>query len=162
MREGLRFVWGWPGLTIVLAMAALLNFFGVPCLSFIPLLVTTRFEMGALELGWLQTVSGIGLLSGGLLLSTWGGFRSRVATMFAALALHHFGGRKAKTWIEGVNRRLMQKQLRDVPAAGSWAAASRFSSHGGPLYETAFSLLTLQVADERLSVFKPAGRIEEP
>jgi hypothetical protein len=53
MREGLRFVWDWPGLTIVLVMAALLNLFGVPCLSFIPLLVTNHFQMGALELGWL-------------------------------------------------------------------------------------------------------------
>jgi DHA3 family macrolide efflux protein-like MFS transporter len=91
MREGLRFVWGWPGLTIVLAMAAPLNFFGVPCLSFIPLLVTNHFQMGALELGWLETVAGVGLLGGGLLLSTWGGFRSRVVTMFAALALQGFG-----------------------------------------------------------------------
>jgi DHA3 family macrolide efflux protein-like MFS transporter len=89
--EGLRFVWGWPGLTIILVMAALLNFFGVPCLSFVPLLVTNHFRMGALELGWLQTVSGVGLLGGGLLLSIWGGFRSRVVTMFAALALQGCG-----------------------------------------------------------------------
>jgi DHA3 family macrolide efflux protein-like MFS transporter len=91
MREGLRFVWGWPGLTIVLVMAALLNFFGVPSLSFVPLLVTNHFGMGALQLGWLETVAGIGLLGGGLLLSTWGGFRSRVVTMFAALALEGCG-----------------------------------------------------------------------
>jgi DHA3 family macrolide efflux protein-like MFS transporter len=91
MRDGLRFVWGWPGLTIVLVMAALLNFFGVPSLSFIPLLVTNHFDLGPLELGWLQTVSGAGLLGGGLLLSTWGGFRSRVATLLAALALEGCG-----------------------------------------------------------------------
>lgn len=91
MREGLRFVWGWPGLTIIIVMAALLNFFGVPCLSFIPLLVTDHFQMGALELGWLQTVSGVGLLCGGLLLSAWGGFRNRIGTALAALALQGLG-----------------------------------------------------------------------
>jgi DHA3 family macrolide efflux protein-like MFS transporter len=47
--------------------------------------------MGALELGWLQAAAGIGLLSGGLLLSAWGGFRSRIATMLAALALQGCG-----------------------------------------------------------------------
>lgn len=91
MREGVRFVWGWPGLLIVVAMAALLNLVGVPCLSFVPLLVTRHFDLGVLELGWLQTVAGIGLLGGGLLLSTWGGLRSRVATMLIALALQGLG-----------------------------------------------------------------------
>jgi DHA3 family macrolide efflux protein-like MFS transporter len=91
MRWGLRFVCRWPGLTIVVLIAALLNFFGVPCLSFIPLIVTDHFRMGALELGWLQTASGIGLLCGGLLLSAWGGFRSRMGTALAALALQAVG-----------------------------------------------------------------------
>ncbi len=91
MREGVRFVWDWPGLLIVVAMAALLNLVGVPCLSFVPLLVTRHFQFGALELGWLQTAAGIGLLGGGLLLSTWGGLRSRIATMLIALALQGVG-----------------------------------------------------------------------
>jgi len=91
LRSGLRFVWGWPGLTIVVVMAALLNFFGVPCSSFVPLLVTQHLREGALALGTLQAASGIGLLGGGLLLSAWGGFRSRIATMLAALALQGCG-----------------------------------------------------------------------
>jgi len=91
MREGLRFVWGWPGLTIILALAATLNFFGVPALSFMPLLVTNHFQMGALELGWLQTAVGIGVLGGGLLLSAWGGGRSRVMAMLSALVLQGVG-----------------------------------------------------------------------
>ncbi|MBN2003654.1 MAG: MFS transporter [Anaerolineae bacterium] len=91
MREGLRFVWGWPGLTIILALAATLNFFGVPTLSFMPLLVTNHFQMGALELGWLQTAVGVGVLGGGLLLSAWGGGRSRVVTMLSALVVQGVG-----------------------------------------------------------------------
>ena len=91
MRAGLRFVWGWPGLLIILALATVLNFFGVPSLSFIPLLVTNHFQMGALELGWLETAVGVGVLSGGLLLSTWGGGRSRVVTMLGALVVQGIG-----------------------------------------------------------------------
>ncbi|MBN2391254.1 MAG: MFS transporter [Anaerolineae bacterium] len=91
MREGLRFVWGWPGLLIILTLAAMLNFFGVPTLSFMPLLVTNHFQMGALELGWLQTAVGVGVLGGGLLLSTWGGGRSRVVTMLGALTVQGVG-----------------------------------------------------------------------
>jgi DHA3 family macrolide efflux protein-like MFS transporter len=91
MREGLSFVWGWPGLTVIVVMAALLNLFGVPCLSFIPLLVTDHLKMGALGLGWLQTISAVGLLCGGLLLSAWGGFQSRIVTAFLALAMQGIG-----------------------------------------------------------------------
>ncbi|HOU13643.1 MAG TPA: MFS transporter [Anaerolineae bacterium] len=91
MREGWRFVWGWPGLLIILALAATLNFFGVPALSFMPLLVTNHFQLGALELGWLQTAVGIGVVGGGLALSAWGGGRSRIVTMLSALVVQGVG-----------------------------------------------------------------------
>jgi len=48
----------------------------------LPLLVTKHFEAGALELGWLQSASGAGLIAGGLVLSIWGGFKRKVVTMY--------------------------------------------------------------------------------
>ncbi len=80
LREGLRFVRGWPGLLIVMAMAAIINFMGIPTRSFIPLLVTQHFGLGVLHLGWMQTASGVGIICGGLALAAWGGFRRRIIT----------------------------------------------------------------------------------
>jgi len=87
MKAGLCFMLGWPGLLILVVAASSLNILMVPAMSLMPLLVTRHFGLGALELGWLETVIGIGMLGGGLLLSLWGGFRSRIATILAATVL---------------------------------------------------------------------------
>jgi len=80
LREGFRYVWGWPGLLGLLAMAAVLNFLLIPAFSLTPILVTRHFGGGALQLGWLDSAWGIGAVAGGLLLSVWGGFRRRMVT----------------------------------------------------------------------------------
>ena len=62
-----------------------------PVFSFMPLLVTERFNGGALELGWLSSSFGIGMLGGGLLLSVWGGFRRHMATSVTGTWTMGFG-----------------------------------------------------------------------
>ena len=86
-RTGLRYVAGWPGLMIILAMAMLINFVVNPAFSLMPLLVTGHFGGGALQLGWLQSAWGVGMLVGGLLLSVWGGFRRRIYTSMMGLVV---------------------------------------------------------------------------
>jgi DHA3 family macrolide efflux protein-like MFS transporter len=86
-RAGLRYVWGWPGLMAILVMAMIINFVVNPAFSLMPLLVTEHFGGGALQLGWLQSGWGIGMLLGGLILSVWGGFRRRVYTSLVGLVL---------------------------------------------------------------------------
>jgi hypothetical protein len=51
-----------------------------PAGALMPLLVTKYFERGALDLGGLESVFGIGMIGGGILLSTWGGFRRKIVT----------------------------------------------------------------------------------
>ncbi len=80
MREGLRYVRAWPGLLILILVAMALNFVLVPSGSLMPLLVTEHFRGGALQLGWLESAMGIGVVSGGILLGAWGGFKRRVLT----------------------------------------------------------------------------------
>ncbi len=80
LRAGLRYVAGWPGLLAILVMAMLLNFIINPAFALMPILVTKHFGRGALELGWLEAAWGIGMVTGGLTLSAWGGFRKRVVT----------------------------------------------------------------------------------
>ena len=80
VRQGLRYVWGWPGLFAILVMSTVGNFLFNPAISLLPLLVTNYFGGKALHLGWLEAAVGIGVLLGGLVLSAWGGFRRRILT----------------------------------------------------------------------------------
>ena len=85
LREGLRYVWSWPGLIAICVLAMLLNFFVVPAFVLMPILVTQHFRGGALQLGWLNSAWGAGLVSGGLVLGVWGGFRRRIVTMLMGI-----------------------------------------------------------------------------
>ena len=80
MLAGLRYVFAWPGLLIVLVMVAFINFLFVPAASLTPLLVTRHFGGGALHLGWLNAALGGGVILGGAVLGVWGGFKRRVVT----------------------------------------------------------------------------------
>lgn len=80
LAQGLRYVVKWPGLLGVILMAMLLNFLLVPAGSFQPLVVTKIFNKGVVELGWAETVFGVGMIAGGLLLGAWGGFKRKILT----------------------------------------------------------------------------------
>lgn len=80
LRAGLRYVATWPGLLAIILMAMALNFIINPAFSLMPLLVTKHFGGGALQLGWLESAWGVGVVAGGLTLGAWGGFRRRVIT----------------------------------------------------------------------------------
>ena len=82
---GLRYVGAWPGLLAVIVMAALINFFYSPVSSFMPLLITQHFHGNAAQYGWMDSVFGVGIVLGGLVLSVWGGFRKRVYTSMLGL-----------------------------------------------------------------------------
>ena len=87
MREGAMFVWRWKGLRIIMGMSMLINFLLNPAFSLLPLVVTNHFNGGAVELGWLQSANGVGMIAGGLLLGAWGGFKKRVVTAMTSLVI---------------------------------------------------------------------------
>ena len=80
MREGLRYVVGWRGLFLLILMASLINFLFSPAFTLLPILVTREFGGGALQLGWVNSAWGFGVVAGGLTLSVWGGFKKRILT----------------------------------------------------------------------------------
>jgi len=80
LSEGLRYVRSWPGLLIILLMATVINLVLSPAFSLLPILVTNHFGGAALQLGWLESAFGIGVVLGGLALSVWGGFRRQILT----------------------------------------------------------------------------------
>ncbi|MCL5997378.1 MAG: MFS transporter [Chloroflexi bacterium] len=85
LRDGLRYVWHWPGLLIVCVMATVINFLVNPAFSLLPILVTKHFGGEAIQLGLINSMLGVGMVAGGLLLSVWGGFRRRVFTSMVGL-----------------------------------------------------------------------------
>ncbi len=85
LRAGFRYVMGWPGLLGVILMAMLLNFLLSPSSALLPLLVMQEFKGGAPELAWVESVFGVGVILGGLVLSTWGGFKRRIVTSFMGI-----------------------------------------------------------------------------
>jgi DHA3 family macrolide efflux protein-like MFS transporter len=91
MREGLRFVWNWPGLLLMLTTATLLNMLVAPAFSLLPIMVTQHFGGAAPELAALQSAFGISLVIGGITLGVWGGFKRRIVTAVLAVTLMGVG-----------------------------------------------------------------------
>lgn len=92
VRFGLGYVLRWRGMLGILVLGALLNFVGNPTHTLLPLLVSQQFQGGAMQLGWMQSAWGAGMLAAGLLLGVWGGFKRRVVTSMVAIVLQGLTG----------------------------------------------------------------------
>ena len=85
------YIWAWKGLRFFLFIGVIGNFFGNAGFALIPLLITDHFGGDAWQLGWAEGGFGIGLLLGGLLLTTWGGFRRRIFSTLSGWCLFALG-----------------------------------------------------------------------
>lgn len=68
-------------------ISALVNLVFVPSSTFLPLIVTDNMGGDSGTLAILQTSVGVGIIIGGVLMSSWGGFKYRVKTLTLALGL---------------------------------------------------------------------------
>ena len=123
--DGLRYVWQWPALMTVLIVSTLANLVLTPAFSLLPLVVTRHFGAGALELGWLNSAFGIGMVLGGVILSAWGGFSKRIHTMLLGLA-----GLAVGALVVGV----APAHMLWVAVGGMWLAGNGESHVQRPLY----------------------------
>lgn len=85
MRAGLWYLWAWPGLLLMMLLAMLVNLMLVPSTSLLPLLITDHFGGGALQLSYVHSIFGVGIIVGGVGLSAWGGFKRRIVTSLSGL-----------------------------------------------------------------------------
>jgi MFS transporter, DHA3 family, macrolide efflux protein len=85
MIQGFSYLWSKRGLTILLGLVAVLNFFGMPPFALLPMLVKQTLGGDVLKLGWLNMMFGVGMILGGVLLGIWGGFKKRVITSLAGI-----------------------------------------------------------------------------
>jgi len=91
IREGLRYIRSWPGLMALIGSAMILKVALTPAFSLLPLLVTDHFNGGATQLSLLESVAGVGILVGGLILSVWGGFRRKIYTTMMGMIVLGLG-----------------------------------------------------------------------
>lgn len=87
MRQGLDYIRYWPGLVALIAVALILKLALTPAMAIIPLLVSDHFQGTASHLALLESIAGVGMLLGGLLLSLWGGFKRRIHTTILGVGL---------------------------------------------------------------------------
>lgn len=85
VRLGLQYLLKWRGMLYLSILAAVLNFMLAPTSSFLPLMVTQHFNKGVWELSLVESVLGIGIVIGGLLLGAWGGFKNRMVTSIVGI-----------------------------------------------------------------------------
>jgi DHA3 family macrolide efflux protein-like MFS transporter len=85
VHAAVQYVWRWPGMIALLIMAALINFLLNPGFALAPLLVTRHFHGGAPEVAWFESIFGVGVIAGSIILSVWGGFRRRMLTALVGL-----------------------------------------------------------------------------
>jgi DHA3 family macrolide efflux protein-like MFS transporter len=123
LQEGLRFVVRWRGVVLLIGALALMNFVVNPAFVLLPLYVARVLDGGAMHLGGLQAVFGIGFVLGGLLLSAWGGFRRRIITALLAIALMGVGimvmGVAPHGWVYLIGGALLVVGLMEPIATGS-------------------------------------------
>jgi DHA3 family macrolide efflux protein-like MFS transporter len=91
LAEGFRYLKTWKGLVYLTMVAAVLNFLLAPAGTLSPLIVTQYFQKGVWELSLLDSIMGVGLVVGGLLLGAWGGFKSKILTTLSGVIGLGFG-----------------------------------------------------------------------
>lgn len=85
IRAGFKFLLGWRGLLYLTVAATILNFLLYPGFTFTPLLVTDHFKEGVIGLSMIESAFSMGTIIGGLVLSTWGGFKRNIHTILAGI-----------------------------------------------------------------------------
>jgi DHA3 family macrolide efflux protein-like MFS transporter len=85
MLDGLRYLREWKGALILIGMALLFKLALTPAFSLVSLLVSDHFGGGAAQYGLVESVSGVGIVAGGLILSAWGGFDRKILTNLMGL-----------------------------------------------------------------------------
>ena len=87
VRGGLRYIQGWPGLMALIGTAVTVKIALTPAFALIPLLVSKHFGGDAAQLSLMESVAGVGLVAGGVLLSVWGGFKRKIYTTMMGIAI---------------------------------------------------------------------------
>lgn len=73
---------------------------------------------------------------------------------YATQVVHHWGGPRWRRWNAVMREQLVERQITEGPAAGSWAPRDPHAYAGGQIYETALCLLTLEIYYRHLPLYR--------
>jgi DHA3 family macrolide efflux protein-like MFS transporter len=91
VRDGFRYIVGWPGMLVLIGSAMLFKIALTPAFSLLPLLVSEHFGGDAAQLSLMDAVAGVGIVAGGVILSVWGGFRRKIYTSIMGMIIFGAG-----------------------------------------------------------------------
>ncbi len=83
--EGFRYLKKWPGAVNMLTISTLVNFLSRPAFQLLSLLAATRFSGDEKNFAILAAAMGCGVVVGGILMSTWDGFKRRMQTSLCGI-----------------------------------------------------------------------------
>ena len=73
---------------------------------------------------------------------------------YATQVLHHWDGELWDKWNTQMREQLVGTQIKEGPGAGSWNVTDPHGNAGGRIYQTALSLLTLEVYYRHLPIYR--------
>jgi hypothetical protein len=81
---------------------------------------------------------------------------------YATQVMYHMGGEHWKQWHDKLHTLLLNTQIKEGAAAGSWnprlPVVDRWGPHGGRLYVTALNLLSLEVQYRHLPTYEDTAK----
>ncbi len=91
LKEAFVYLRGWRGAITMMSMFMIVNMLITPAFNLMPILVVDAFHGGAYEYATLEAVAGIGMISGGIALSIWGGTKKKIITVMSSTILAGIG-----------------------------------------------------------------------
>ncbi|MCR9197505.1 MAG: terpene cyclase/mutase family protein [Planctomycetaceae bacterium] len=79
---------------------------------------------------------------------------------YATQVLRHWGGKEWDSWNKKQRSMLVSTQITEGPAAGSWPITDNHGDAGGQIYQTALSILTLEVYYRHLPIYRKLDEAE--
>ncbi|MBI9044951.1 MAG: MFS transporter [Anaerolineaceae bacterium] len=78
--EGFKYINQWKGAVGMLVISTMVNFIMRPAFQLLGIVVVNQFGGDEIQFGWMAAALGAGFLSGGFVLSMWGGFKRKMQT----------------------------------------------------------------------------------
>jgi DHA3 family macrolide efflux protein-like MFS transporter len=91
LKEAFVYLKGWRGAITMMVMFMIINMLITPAFSLMSILVVDTFKGGAIDFASLEAVAGIGMISGGIALSIWGGTKKKIVTVMSSTILAGVG-----------------------------------------------------------------------
>jgi len=87
IKDGFNYILRWKGLVALIVLAMVFKIALSPAFSLFPLLVNKHFQGDASQYGLIESIIGIGIVLGGILLGIWGGFKKKIWTTWLGIAI---------------------------------------------------------------------------